>query len=105
MLLTLATSKEALALGRELTNQELGEILGRNDNKQNYSGLTSHNLQLIFSGNNLRYAGTITYGTPQELLNHVKIDVSFFTQLKIENSITINSASGITISGLGNMQA
>lgn len=102
--LTLAASKEVLALGRDPTNEEFGEILGRNaermvlptrgldlpsaqeaenENKQNYSGLTSGHLQRMYSANNLRHAGIITHDSPANLLNNVKIDESFSTQLRI----------------------
>jgi hypothetical protein len=54
-----------------------------NSDKQNYSGLTSQQLQSIYSANNLRCAGTIEYGKPAELLYNVQIDQSFFTQLKV----------------------
>lgn len=104
MSLALAASKEVLPLGREPTNEEFGEILGRNvermvlifqrgfwlsskeaenEDKQSYYGLTAQHLQLIYSTNNLRHAGTITHDSPAKLLNNVKIDESFSTQLKI----------------------
>lgn len=99
--LTFAASKEILTLVRESTSQEFGEILGRNvermvfflqrdpgltysqaaenNDRKNYSGLTSQHLQSIYSANNLRRAGTIEYDTSAKLLNNVQIDESFFT--------------------------
>jgi len=57
--------------------------------------LTSHHLQLIYSANNLRRAGTIMPGTAaaEELLNNVKIDGSSFRQLKILLQSTARAVS------------
>ena len=70
-----------------------------NNDKQSYSGLTSQHLQLIYSANNLRYAGTITYDTPKKLLSNVNIDHSFFTQLNILLRSTARAVS-LSLDGL-----